>query len=383
MTCLQCQIFFTQGFDLFSRFVGIMSIELHKLHNKMSWLIAYFDALWVLTLDAAPWLVLGLVIGGLFKSLIPTAFLHKHLTKPGLGSIVKAAILGAPLPLCSCGVIPAAMGLRQAGASKPATTSFLVSTPETGVDSISISYAMLGPFMAIIRPFAALFSAMLTGLLVLFFDKDNVVKTEPVKSCCGGGEAKEKASVQKSSVFAEAIEGVHYAFDDLLQSILKWLVIGLLFAAAVQAFVPEDWLLRWGDSWMAMVVMLFVGIPMYVCATGSTPIAAGFLMAGISPGAVLVYLLAGPATNMATLGVVKEQMGLRTMWLYLSGIIFSALLMGVVANVFADYFNVHASASHAHEMLPFWLQLLSFVVLFIYSVKPLFRNKPTTDCCSE
>lgn len=349
----------------------------------MTYLTTYFEALWVLTLDAAPWLVLGLVIGGLFKSLIPTAFLHKHLTQPGMGSIIKAAVLGAPLPLCSCGVIPAAMGLREAGASKPATTSFLVSTPETGVDSISISYVMLGPFMAVIRPVAALFSALLTGLLVLFFDKNNVNKAEPVKSCCGGGHAKEKNLTPEPSVLTEAMDGVKYAFDDLLQSILKWLLIGLVFAAAVQAFVPEDWLLQWGGGWMAMLVMLFVGIPMYVCATGSTPIAAGFLMAGISPGAVLVYLMAGPATNMATLGVVKEQMGLRTMWLYLSGIIGSALLMGITVNVLASHFNIQATASHAHEMLPYWLQLLSFAVLLIYSVKPLLQQKPPTDCCSE
>ncbi|MCB1581544.1 MAG: SO_0444 family Cu/Zn efflux transporter [Marinicella sp.] len=350
----------------------------------MTYLTTYFDALWVLTLEAAPWLVLGLVIGGLFKSLIPTAFLNKHLTKPGLGSIIKAAVLGAPLPLCSCGVIPAAMGLRQAGASKPATTSFLVSTPETGVDSISISYAMLGPFMAIIRPIAALFSALVTGLLVLFFAKEDVIQAEPVKSCCGSKQAKNMPEAQATTWVNESVAGIKYAFDDLLQSILKWLVIGLLFAAAVQAFVPEDWLLQWGNGWVSMVVMLFVGIPMYVCATGSTPIAAGFLMAGISPGAVLVYLLAGPATNMATLGVVRAQMGKRTMWLYLLGIVISALFMGMVANVLADQFQFNASNSHVHEMISFVIQLLSFLLLLFYAVKPILAKKTIKEsesCC--
>lgn len=353
-------------------------------YKIMGLLVSYFEALWVLTLDAAPWLVLGLVIGGLFKSLIPTAFLHKHLTKPGLGSIVKAAVLGAPLPLCSCGVIPAAMGLRQAGAAKPATTSFLVSTPETGVDSISISYAMLGPFMTIIRPIAALFSALVTGLLVLFFDREDVKETQEVKSCCGSKQSAGNETEQNTSLASEAIEGVKYAFDDLFQSILKWLVIGLLFAAAVQAFVPEDWLLQWGDSWVALLVMLFVGIPMYVCATGSTPIAAGFLMAGISPGAVLVYLLAGPATNMATLGVVKEQMGLKTMWLYLLGIISSALIMGIVVNVLASQFDIDASNAHSHEMLPYVVQIVSFLLLLFYALKPVFAKKRTAtsdSCC--
>ena len=284
----------------------------------MNYVENYLQALWQLSLEAAPWLVLGLVIGGLFKSLIPTAFLHRHLTKPGFASILKAAVLGVPLPLCSCGVIPAAMGLRQAGASKSATTSFLVSTPETGVDSISISYAMLGPFMAIIRPIAALFSALLTGLLVLFFaDKDETETSQQkpqASSCCSNQNSGIEETKPASHLLIEAKAGIQYAFNDLYPSILKWLVIGLLFAALVQAFVPTDWLLKWGDSWVTMLLMLLVGIPMYVCATGSTPIAAGFLMAGISPGAVLVYLLAGPATNMATLGVVRDQMGIKTMW---------------------------------------------------------------------
>jgi uncharacterized membrane protein YraQ (UPF0718 family) len=351
----------------------------------MTGLTEYFEAIWTLSLDASPWLVLGLVIGGLFKSLIPTAFLHKHLTQPGLGSIMKAAILGAPLPLCSCGVIPAAMGLRQAGASKPATTSFLVSTPETGVDSISISYAMLGPFMAIIRPIAALFSALVTGVLVLLFAKEDVTAAEPAKSCCGSQQAKKSVNANTSGWVSHSVAGVQYAFEDLYLSILKWLVIGLLFAAAVQAFVPEDWLLQWGDSWMAMLVMLFVGIPMYVCATGSTPIAAGFLMAGISPGAVLVYLLAGPATNMATLGVVKEQMGQRTMWLYLLGIIITALLAGIAVNSLAGLYQIEVAETHAHELLPFSLQLGSFLVLIFFAIKPLFKSKQIekTSCCDS
>ena len=160
-------------------------------------------------------------------------------------------------------------------------------------------------------------------------------------------------------------------------------MIGLLFAALVQAFVPTDWLLKWGDSWLAMLVMLFVGIPMYVCATGSTPIAAGFLMAGISPGAVLVYLLAGPATNMATLGVVRDQMGFKTMWLYLLGIISSALLMGILVNLVTTGFEFTTESSHAHDMLPFALQLMSLLLLLAAAVLPLFEKAEIekSDCC--
>ena len=344
----------------------------------------FFQALWSLSLEAAPWLLLGLIIGGLFKSLIPTPFLHRHLTQPGLGAITKAAILGMPLPLCSCGVIPAAMGLRRAGASKPATTSFLVSTPETGVDSISITYAMMGPVMAIIRPIAAVFSALLTGLLVLFFADNNPhVEQAAQTPCCGSTSAETPSDPLKQSVLQKALAGLWYALTDLYQDILKWLLIGLLFAAAVQAFVPSDWLLQWGDGWLAMLVMLLVGIPMYVCATASTPIATGFLLAGISPGAVLVYLLAGPATNMATLGVVRDQMGVRTMWLYLLGIISSALLVGLVVNVFARHIDFDIQNQNAHELMPPVLQFFSLLILIILALWPLLAKTRATDksCC--
>ena len=355
----------------------------------MQYLLTYLTALWDLVLEAAPWLVLGILIGGLFKSLMPQAFLQRHLTKPGVGSIFKAALMGVPLPLCSCGVIPAAMGLREAGASKPATTSFLVSTPETGVDSISITYAMMGPFMAIIRPLAALFSAMVTGLLVFVFaDKDPDSAKQNTTSCCGDNAEPVKSVDTKVGSLREAVNGVKYAFTDLYQSILKWLIIGLLFAASVQAFVPENWLLQWGDSWLAMFVMMFVGIPMYVCATGSTPIAAGFLMAGISPGAVLVFLLAGPATNMATLGVVQQQMGQRTMWLYLLGIISSALLVGVVVNLIADQVTFLTSHDMDHAMLPNVIHWGSALLLLVLAFLPWMTKKengeddqPEKDSC--
>jgi uncharacterized membrane protein YraQ (UPF0718 family) len=342
----------------------------------------YLTAIWQLSLEAAPWLLLGLIIGGLFKSLVPQAFLQRHLTRPGLSSIIKAAILGMPLPLCSCGVIPAAMGLRQAGASKPATSSFLVATPETGVDSISVTYAMMGPVMAVIRPVAALISAVITGVLVLLFgDEKQPVSERPVaSSCCGGGD--DGPQQAPPAWYHQAIDGIVYALTDLYQSILKWLIIGIALAALIEAFVPHDWLIRWGDSWLVMILMLFVGIPMYVCATGSTPIAAGFLLAGISPGAVLVFLLAGPATNMATLGVIRDQMGGRTMWLYLAGIISCSLVLGLLVNLLFTSEQVTGSASHAHNILPWFIEVLCVLVLVLLALWPLMRRRPpATSCC--
>lgn len=385
--------------------------------------------LYYLALDASFWLVIGLFIGGLFKTLIPTDLLQKHLSKPGFASIIKAAILGAPLPLCSCGVIPAAMGLREAGASKSATTSFLVSTPETGVDSVFITYAMMGPFMAVVRPIAALVSAITAGTLVdLFAGSDSEItnknhttgsccsskkeaietsccsekKSEPAKtSCCSSEKPKLEAvktsccssekeqvktesccsssKIQKnheSQLLSKIIKGVKYAFTDLLDNIIFWLVIGLFFAAIVQTFVPHDTLIKYGTGWMGMLVMLVVGIPMYVCATASTPLAAGFLLAGISPGAVIVFLLAGPATNMATLGVITSQMGKRTMWLYLTGIMLTALISGFVVNYLVALWDIditqHLQMSHGH--VPIVLQLSAFVLLFLLSLRKFYSK---------
>lgn len=362
--------------------------------------------LYYLALDASFWLVIGLFIGGLFKTLIPTEFLQRHLSSEGFGSIVKAAILGAPLPLCSCGVIPAAMGLREAGASKSATTSFLVSTPETGVDSVFITYAMMGPFMAVVRPITALVSAITTGALVSLFDYEEGDKalekphkhesssccsiekeesaiedsccaskqTPPEEtSCCSSSHVESKNEV---SLFAKTINGVKYAFTELLDNIVFWLVIGLVFAAIVQTFVPSDTLIKYGSGWLGMLVMLLVGIPMYVCATASTPLAAGFLLAGISPGAVIVFLLAGPATNMATLGIITKQMGKRTMLLYLAGIMSTALISGFIVNYLVGLWHIdlskHLEMSHGH--IPEWLQLTSFLLLFILSLRK-FHSK--------
>ncbi len=325
---------------------------------------------WQLFLVSAPWLLLGLILAGLLNVFIPKDLLQKHLGKEGFWTTIKAALIGAPMPLCSCGVIPAAVGLRRAGGSKSATTAFLVSTPETGVDSISVSYVLLGPFMAVIRPIAAVVSAIAAGLLVGSEKDDKPVPlkhlntseepsatsdccganhhsepkpaekhhshdsccgstkvetvkvsssccapagpqfavaganmsccdtTEPtVTSCCDASSATtsccEPAPVpENQGFFGKIVEAVKFSCNQLLSDTAVWLLIGLFFAALVQTFVPESFLSQWGDGIIAMLVVILISIPMYICATASTPIAAGLLMAGVSPGAVLVFMLA-------------------------------------------------------------------------------------------
>lgn len=345
-------------------------------------MVLFFQNLLSLSLEAAPWLVLGLTLGGLMKALIPAAFLERHLKGSDLGSITKATLLGAPLPLCSCGVIPVALGLRKAGASKPATTAFLVSTPETGVDSISITYALMGPFMAVVRPIAALFSAIVAGLLVALFDAEasgEKPKSEPV-TCCGC-EPK-KTSISEPGCCAhesppapnpagKAWEGIRYAFTSLLDDIVFWLVIGMLFAAATKTFLPADFLAQWGQGITAMLVMLLAGIPMYICATASTPVAAGLMIAGVSPGVALVLLLTGPATNISTLGVIGRELGWRTMWIYLAAVGVTAILAGLIVDavVNAIQLNIPAQLQYAHSSLPVWLEWGTLLLLVAIALR--------------
>ena len=310
-----------------------------------------------LFMESGPWLMLGLFVAGMMRAFLPSDLLAKHLGKPSVKSTVKAALIGAPLPLCSCGVIPAAVGLRRGGASKASTTSFLIATPETGVDSISVSYAMLGPFMAVVRPIAAITSAITAGLLVGKDEKKATsppkkkccckLKEEPVKivSCC----SKNKTT---SSLRAKLRDGLRFTCVTLVKDITLWLLIGLLFAALVKTYVPEAFLAQWGDGFLAFIVMALIGVPMYICATASTPIAAGLLFSGVSPGAVLVFMLVGPATNLATIGLVKKELGARVLAAYLTGVVGGGFAFGYLTNYVAQRssIDVIAQIEHVHLM---------------------------------
>ncbi len=346
--------------------------------------------------ESAPWLLLGLLIAGIMNRLMPVDLLQKHMGKNNLASILKAAFIGAPLPLCSCGVIPAALGLRRAGASRSATVSFLVATPETGVDSISVSYALLGPFMAVIRPVAAVLSAIATGILVMFTTKDQAsttIKSEKTSccstetkkaaesSCCASKEMETKASccsskdsppeTEKDSLWSMIASSLKFSAGKLLSDITRWLMIGLLLAAVIKTWVPTDFLMQWGDGFMAMIVMALVGIPMYICATASTPIAAGFLAAGVSPGAILVFMLAGPATNISTMGMIKQELGKSVLVTYVSSILVTSILFGYLANFLVSEFSfvIHKVATDSHHMNESILYQISALLLAVLMLR--------------
>lgn len=347
-----------------------------------------------LFMESAPWLMLGLLVAGLMKAFVPTQLLASHLGGNGIGSTIKAALLGAPLPLCSCGVIPAALGLRRSGASKSATVSFLISTPETGVDSISISYALLGPYMAIARPVAAVVSAITAGFLVGKdpSSKGGEIPVEPPSvssnntSCCAKKTEVEtaassccasKAETQKQLTIGEKLsEGVRFTFVDLIDDIAKWLLIGLLMAAVIKTWVPNEFLAQWGDGFIAFVVMAAIGVPMYICATASTPIAAGLLFSGVSPGAVLVFLLVGPATNIATMGMVKQELGTRALVAYLGGVVIVAFIAGYLTNTLAHHFGLDfgGQAQHAQALVGESITIATSLLLAVLMLNALWPD---------
>ena len=349
------------------------------------------------SLEAAPWLLFGLLAAGLIKVWIPESFMQRVLGGKGAWPVVKGAFIGAPLPLCSCGVLPAAIGLRRAGASDGATLSFLVATPETGVDSIGVSYVLLGPFMTIVRVIAAVVSAIITGMLavlVLGRQKKVILEGEAISSCCSGGCSSEPAPVIEvensccssgscsgeskagSEFWSRNLSGLKYALTDIWDDISYWLLFGIAMAAVLATFFPSQALAEWGSGLPAMILMLLIGIPMYICATASTPLAAGLLIAGISPGTVLVLLLAGPATNMATIAILFKEMGKRVVIVYLIGISLSSIGFGLLTDyvVAANAIDISAQIEGATEVVPEWLAIMSIIVLIAATIKPLRRR---------
>ncbi|MFI3323806.1 MAG: permease [Rikenellaceae bacterium] len=314
----------------------------------------------------SPFLLLGFFFAGLLRVYVPRSAYNKYLSKPGFRSVFLAALFGVPLPLCSCGVIPTAMSIKREGATDGATVSFLIATPQTGVDSILATYGVLGLPFAIVRPIVALVVGLFGGMAV---DRFSLPKRQ-------GSEASSAVACEvevptKRLTFVDALE---YGFVDMLQDLGKWLTIGLVIAAAITAFVPMSFFDILSDHYILnILVVLLLSIPMYVCSTGSIPIALSLLVMGVSPGAALVFLMAGPATNVATLAVLRKVLGVRTTLLYLVSIVVGAIGFAVLIDFAlpAQWFTSKLSAIGAcgacGEGAAWWQSASSvlFVVLLI------------------
>ena len=289
------------------------------------------EQIFLLINEMSPYLLLGFLFAGILHVFVPNTMYSKYLSGHNFRSVLYASLFGIPLPLCSCGVIPTAMGLRKEGASKGATVAFLISTPETGVDSIAATYSLLGIPFAITRPIVAFFTSLLAGQLINSFDRNNNNNTGNLNHEISNGCGCHHADVSSMS-FSEKIKEVfRYAYVEMMADIGKWLVIGLIIAGLITVFIPDSFFeIFKGNTLLSMLLVLCIAIPMYICATGSIPIAVALMMKGLTPGAALVLLMAGPACNMASLLIINKVLGRKTLLLYLISIIFGAICAGFI-----------------------------------------------------
>jgi len=330
-------------------------------------LIKYWNGISSLFLEMAPYLMLGFLISGLLYIIISKETIADNLGKPGALSVIKAAIFGVPMPLCSCGVIPVAASLYKRGASKGATLAFLISTPQTGVDSILITYGMLGPLFAITRPVIALFTGVIGGLFteqIISEDYTTSIKTNH----------KHPKKTLK--------DAVRYAFISLPQDIALPLMQGILLAGLLTLIIPDNFFQDYGiTGWSAMILMALVSIPMYICATASVPIAAGLIISGnLEPGAAFVFLMAGPATNIATISVIRKTLGTKIVYIYLSTIFICAIFFGVLIN---KYIIINQNII-AHQMNQNnWLHILSGLLLLVVCLYAILNKFFIHDVVDE
>lgn len=344
-----------------------------------------FDSLLYMLNEMSPYILFGFLIAGVMHAFIPQTTISRHLAGRGWRSVVKAAAIGIPLPLCSCGVLPTAIAMHRNGASKAASTSFLVATPQTGVDSIAATWSLLGPAFAVIRPIAALVTALFGGVAVGRSEKQEA----PVacdKACSSDGMPVPKSFARKCA------DALRYGFIDLVGSIGGWLTVGLIIAAVITVYVPDDFFGVFGDKpLLSMLAVLVIAIPMYVCATGSIPIALSLMLKGLSPGTALVLLMAGPAANFASFALISREMGRKSASVYLASIIIGALAFGLAIDYLlpAEWFSVASArggCAHGHEFNVFsTLCSAVLVVLLIYTFIKRHRHNHinTTEMTKE
>ncbi len=316
---------------------------------------ALFNEIWSVTLELAPWLLLGTFASSLIHGLMPKTWIQRHLT--GRVGVVKAVLFGVPLPLCSCGVIPAGLGLRKDGASKGASVGFLISTPQTGVDSMLVAAGFLGWPFAVFKVGAAAVTGVVGGLLTDRIDHDVDVPTS-------NAEAHERRGATLQRMWEHGVM--------LLQTIWLWLVFGILLSAVITTFIPETWVqsVTAQGTLVALLSVLLISLPMYVCATASVPIAAALVASGMPTGAALVFLMAGPATNIATIGAVYRSLGGRALTAYLGTLIGGSLLLGYAF----DFVLPREVLSLSHEHGFPWYAYASAIALAAFLIWFAFED---------
>ena len=353
--------------------------------------------------EMSPYLLLGFFFAGLLHVYVPGAVYSRYLSGHNVRSVFYAALLGVPLPLCSCGVLPTAMSLRKQGASKGATVAFLIATPETGVDSIAATYSLMGLPFAIVRPITAFLTSLFAGTIVNCNETQPEVATKrpsdyetaqaPTKTescCCHHEEEHESCSCHNHNGNAnhngnKLGRALHYGFVEMMGDIGKWLVVGLIVAGLITVFVPDEYFEMFKDNTaLSMLLVLCIAIPMYICATGSIPIAVALIMKGLTPGAALVLLMAGPACNMASMLVIGKKLGKKTLALYLFAIITGAIVAGTLIDMMSrEWFMptiMHSACCEPEDTSWFnWTCTGILTMLLLYSLIKHLRGED--ECC--
>ena len=345
--------------------------------------------------EASVYLLAGFFVAGLLHVYLPADLIARHLGRNDTRSVGLAALFGAPIPLCSCGVLPAAASLKKQGAGRAPLVSFLISTPETGADSVALTYGLMGPVMAVVRPVVAVVTALVAGIASIGVREDAAGPTpsddagaeagasggsrdetrapeDPLDETCAPGGAAPAGARR----FLHSLE---YGFSSVLDDIALSLVVGLLLTGVLVGLLPDDFfieVLGWGSGIMPMLAMIVVGLPLYLCASSSTPIAAAMMAKGLSPGAALVFLLVGPATNLATMTVVGQLLGRRHLGVYLGAIVLVSLAAGILVDAtLADAIHVVPFGDMGQDSDAFFaLKALSAVALVLLLLRSFVRK---------
>ncbi|HNX75425.1 MAG TPA: SO_0444 family Cu/Zn efflux transporter [Candidatus Rifleibacterium sp.] len=340
------------------------------------------ESCWTVLAQMSPYLLLGFIISGILSVLISPRLVEKHLGTGRFSSVFKASLLGVPLPLCSCGVIPVAASLRQHGASKGATTAFLISTPQTGVDSIMATWGLLGPVFAIFRPLAALLTGIVGGLLVSFTDQADNSKANATAAAQPESALE---SLPSQSIAAKFRAALAYAFVTLPGDISQALVIGVLISGVISTFISGPWLSDYiGNYYLTMLLMAVIGIPLYVCSTASIPIALAFIGMGVTPGAAFVFLISGPATNAAAISVIWKLLGRASAIIYLVTIFVGSMAGGLLLDLVDQKFaqaGLGNMVPACHTELSS-LETGSAIFMLAIIAYAWYRSRKGPACCS-
>lgn len=338
--------------------------------------------------EMSPYLLLGFLLAGIMHAFIPDGWFTKYLSGNTMRSVVNAAIFGIPLPLCSCGVIPTAMSLRREGASKGAVVSFLIATPQTGVDSIFATYSLMGLPFAVVRPLAALFTAVMGGAFVTMGEKGEPTGSQHREAY--GDASRDGSEPHRQTFWNRCAEALKFGFVEMMEDIGKWLVVGLVVAGLITALVPDEFFAVFKDNTaLSMLLVLCVSVPMYICATGSIPIAVALMMKGLTPGAALVMLMAGPACNVASILVINKVLGKKTLVLYLIAIICGSIIFGVVIDQLLprEWFTDHLMDTHAccHDAAGWfeWTCTSVLILLLLNVARMKLQHQSACSCGHE